>query len=52
MSPEENKAILVRAVEELNRGNLEIIGRLFSPTFASTHHTIRNGRAVLKVRGK
>ena len=33
MSPQENKAILVRAVEELNRGNLEIIGQLFSPTF-------------------
>ncbi len=34
MSPEENKAIIRRVIEEiLNQGNLSIIDELFSPTF-------------------
>jgi len=33
MSAQENKAILLRALDELNRGNLDVIDQLFSPTF-------------------
>ena len=34
MSAEENKATLLRAIDELNKGNLDFIDDVFSPNFA------------------
>jgi steroid delta-isomerase-like uncharacterized protein len=34
MSAEENKAVIVRALDALTQGNLDIIDEVFSPTFA------------------
>ena len=33
MSAEENKATLLRAIDELNKGNLDFIDQVFSPNF-------------------
>ena len=43
MSAEENKAIIVRVIDELKKGNLGIIDEVFSPNFAFHSHINPNG---------
>ena len=42
MSAEENKATLLRAIDELNKGNLDFIDQTFSPNFAFYSPTAPN----------
>ena len=37
MSTEENKAIVSRLFEELNKGNLDILDQIFAPDFVNHH---------------
>ena len=41
MSAEENKATMLRAIDELNKGNLDFIDEGFSPNFAVVLPTCR-----------
>src|SRR5690349_1317215 len=51
MTAEQNKAIFLRFIDELRRGNLAIIDEVCSPEFAFHSPNWQNGREESRVRG-